>query len=122
MTAASVLVPILHGPMSRRDGVLIRDLETIGAAMPRGLTIGSCRHPRAEHDWCMNSYVQRWFRVSLDARDAPVNGWLLQTGDEPCRAERPAGGEGAGWQRSCEPPPGCTPVASGKRLTLFRCP
>jgi 4-amino-4-deoxy-L-arabinose transferase-like glycosyltransferase len=122
VAAASVLVPVLHGPMSKRDSVLVRDLETIGAAMPRDLTIGSCQHPRAKLDWCINSYVQRWYRVSLDARDAPVNGWLLQTDDEACRAEQPRGGEGAGWQRSCAPPSECTAVASSHRLTLFRCP
>jgi hypothetical protein len=109
VAVASVLVPILFGPMSRRDAVLMRDLATIGAAMPRDLTIGSCRHPRATLDWCIGSYVHRWFRVSLDARSAPVNGWLLQTDDEPCRAERPAGGEGASWQRSCEAPSQCRP-------------
>jgi 4-amino-4-deoxy-L-arabinose transferase-like glycosyltransferase len=124
LLAASVLVPLLYGPLSKRDEVLMRDLETLGAAIPRDLTIGSCRHPRSAYDWCIHSYVQRWYRISLDARDAPVNGWLLQTDDEPCRASIPveAGAGGAGWKSSCAAPPSCTAVARGQRLTLFRCP
>lgn len=116
LLAASVLVPLLHGPLSQRDAALMHDLRAIGAAMPEGTTIGSCDNPRAAYDWCLHSYVQRWYRVSLDARDQPVNGWLLQTDDEPCRALARTG-----RTPSCEPPPSCRPVARGDALGLFRC-
>jgi hypothetical protein len=47
--------------------------------------------------------VQRWFRVSLDARDMPINGWLLRA------------------DAACEAPASCAPVAEGATVTLFRC-
>lgn len=71
--------------------------------MPRAVLIGACPHPRAAVDWGLHTYVQRWYRVSLDARAQPVNGWFLRS--DP----------------GCAVPESCAPAASGESLTLFRC-
>jgi hypothetical protein len=72
--------------------------------MPHDITIGTCRHPLSARDWGLHTYVQRWFRVSLDAHDRPINGWLLKA------------------DVACEVPTTCAPVARGATLMLFRCP
>ena len=99
LLAAVVLVTI-HG---RRDEALIRDLAAIEPAMPRAAVIGACPNPRASRDWGLHTYVQRWFRVSLDARAQPVNGWFLRA------------------DAACSVPDSCVPAAAGQSLTLFRC-
>jgi 4-amino-4-deoxy-L-arabinose transferase-like glycosyltransferase len=96
-------VVILATPRKRRDDALIRDLAAIEHAIPRGVIIGACPHPRASRDWGLHSYVQRWYRVSLDARGNPVNGWLLR------------------FDAACAVPESCTTAAAGVDLTLFRC-
>jgi 4-amino-4-deoxy-L-arabinose transferase-like glycosyltransferase len=101
MTLLAVVV--LATRRERRDDALIRDLAAIEHAMPRAILIGACPHPRAALDWGLHTYVQRWYRVSLDARAQPVNGWFLRS--EP----------GCAVQESC------APAASGERVTLFRC-
>jgi 4-amino-4-deoxy-L-arabinose transferase-like glycosyltransferase len=102
---ASIITLIFaFGPGRARDAVMLHDLDAIDRAMPRDLTIGACRHPRSSRDWGLHTYAQRWFRVSLDARDVPVNGWLLRVAED------------------CAAPLSCTPVARGDTLTLFRCP
>jgi 4-amino-4-deoxy-L-arabinose transferase-like glycosyltransferase len=102
--AATVLVvTVALSAAGPRDAAMLRDLDAIGAAMPRDLTIGACRHPRSTRDWGLHTYVQRWYRVSLDARGVPRNGWLLQADD------------------SCPAPASCVAVARGDSLTLFRC-
>lgn len=105
LALASILALVfLFGPGRSRDAVMLRDLDAIDRVMPRDLTIGACRHPRSSRDWGLHTYAQRWFRVSLDARDIPINGWLLRLGED------------------CAAPPSCLPVARGDTLTLFRCP
>jgi 4-amino-4-deoxy-L-arabinose transferase-like glycosyltransferase len=96
-------VVVLASRRDRRDDALIRDLAAIEHAMPRAVLIGACPHPRAALDWGLHSYVQRWYRVSLDARAQPVNGWFLRS--DP----------------GCAVPESCAPAASGESLTLFRC-
>jgi hypothetical protein len=91
------------GPGQSRDAVMLHDLGAIDRAMPRDLVIGACRHPRSSRDWGLHTDVQRWFRVSLDARDMPINGWLLRA------------------DAGCDAPPSCTPVAQRDTLTLFHC-
>jgi len=93
----------IHGPLGRRDTALLRDLDALGLAMPRGAIIGACQQVRSLRDWDMHSYVQRFYRVSLDGRGVPINGWLLQA-------------DGA-----CTPPPACMIAARGDSLALFRC-
>jgi 4-amino-4-deoxy-L-arabinose transferase-like glycosyltransferase len=101
---AAVTLFFALGRAGTRDAALLRDLDAIDRAMPREMTIGACRHPRASRDWGLHTYVQRWYRVSLDARDMPINGWLLRA------------------DAACDAPPACVPVAQGRALTLFRCP
>jgi hypothetical protein len=96
-------VAVLAGGRARRDAALIGDLDAIEHAMPRAALIGACPHPRAARDWGLHSYVQRWYRVSLDARAQPVNGFFLRS--DP----------------ACAVPESCAPAASGESLTLFRC-
>jgi len=98
--AVVVVAVVLRAP---RDEALVRDLGAIEHEMPRGVVIGACPHPRASDIWDLHSYVQRWFRVSLDARARPVNGWFLRS------------------DAACAVPPSCVQAATGERLTLFRC-
>ena len=96
-------VVVLASRRERRDDALIRDLAAIEHAMPRAVVIGACPHPRAARDWGLHTYVQRWYRVSLDARAQPVNGWFLR----PTR-------------RAQSRNPARRPRAASS-LTLFRC-
>ena len=96
-------VVVLASRRDRRDDALIRDLAAIEHAMPRAVVIGACPHPRAAIDWGLHTYVQRWYRVSLDAHGRPVNGWFLQA------------------DAACAVPESCAPAASGRSMTLFRC-
>ena len=96
-------VVVLASRRERRDDALIRDLAAIEHAMPRAVLIGACPHPRAARDWGLHTYVQRWYRVSLDARAQPVNGWFLRS-DPTCAVQE-----------------SCAPAARGESLTLFRC-
>ena len=100
---AVVVLASLDSRRERRDAALIRDLAAIEHAIPRAVVIGACPHPRAALDWGLHTYVQRWYRVSLDARAQPVNGWFLRSG------------------LGCAVPESCAPAASGESLTLLRC-
>lgn len=102
--ASIITLVFTLGPGRARDAAMLHDIDAIARAMPRGITIGACRHPRSSRDWSLHTYTQRWFRVSLDARDVPINGWLLRAAED------------------CAAPPSCAPVARGRALTLFRCP
>lgn len=51
----------------------------------------------------MHAYLQRFFRVSLETRDAPANGWMLINGD------------------ACRAPADCAVAAAGDSLQLHRC-
>jgi 4-amino-4-deoxy-L-arabinose transferase-like glycosyltransferase len=102
--AVIITLVFVFGRGGSRDAAMLHDLDAIDRAMPRGLTIGACGHPRSSRDWGLHTYTQRWFRVSLDARDMPINGWLLRT------------------EAECAVPTSCVPVARGNTLTLFRCP
>jgi 4-amino-4-deoxy-L-arabinose transferase-like glycosyltransferase len=103
LLTAALLIPLLHGPLGRRDADILRNLDTIDPVIPRDIVIGACRHPDPLRDAAWQTYVDRWYRVSLDTRGVPVNGWLLQIDD------------------ACPPPPSCMRVAGGDALTLFRC-
>jgi 4-amino-4-deoxy-L-arabinose transferase-like glycosyltransferase len=101
LLAASVVVPIAYGPIEPRDTELMRNFDVVGAVMPRAVTIGTCKE--LDGDWGLHTYASRFFRVSLDPRGIPVNGWFL-TSDDACRA-----------------PPACSRAAAGTRLALYRC-
>jgi len=100
---ALIAVAVLTSLRGARDTALVRDLAALDAAMPRGVVIGACPDPRAAIDWGLHSYVQRWYRVSLDARARSVNGWFLRS------------------EAACAVPASCTPSAAGETLTLYRC-
>ena len=103
IVTALLAVAVLASRRHRRDDALIRDLTAIERAMPRAVVIGACPDPRAARDWGLHTYVQRWFRVSLDARAQPLNGWFLRS------------------DAACAVPDSCAPAAAGDSLTLFRC-
>jgi hypothetical protein len=101
LVVASVAVPLAAGPIEPRDEEMVRNLDSVSPAIPRGATIGTCE--QASSNWGLHSYVQRFFRVALDARGRPVDGWFLTLDAE------------------CSAPPACLVAASGTRLALFRC-
>jgi 4-amino-4-deoxy-L-arabinose transferase-like glycosyltransferase len=101
LLAAAVLVPIVRGPVEPRDVALIRALDGIEPALPRGATIGACR--ASGSDWSLQAYAHRFFRISLAPTDQAMNGLLLQA---------------AG---ACEPPPDCIRLVTSGTLSVFRC-
>ena len=101
LTILSVAVPVVRGPMERRDARLIADLRAIGAEFPRHVTIGTCA--AAADDWGLHGYAQRFFQTSLAATGSPNDGWFLVHRD------------------ACEPSSMCIPAAEGRDLKLFRC-
>ena len=101
LIAASIIVPVAAGAIEPRDEDMIRNLDAIAAAMPRDMTLGTCE--QASSNWGLHSYLSRFFRVSLDARGAPANGWFLTLDAE------------------CQAPPACALSASGTRLALYTC-
>jgi hypothetical protein len=97
---AAVVMAARRAP---RAEALMRDLGALEHAMPREVTIGACPNPRSSDIWQLHSYVQRRYRVSLDARARPVNGWFLRS------------------ETACAVPPSCQQAATSDSLTLFRC-
>jgi len=70
--------------------------------MPRGATIGTCA--AASTDWDLHAYMQRLFRVSLDAGQTIERGYFLQLAETPCEA-----------------PIRCRPLVASRRLSLLQC-
>jgi 4-amino-4-deoxy-L-arabinose transferase-like glycosyltransferase len=101
LLVATIAVPVLHGPVEPRDLETVASLEAIANAVPRGSIVGTCR--ASQYDWSMASYMERFFKVALDARDAPVDGWFFVS------------------DRACPPPAECRPAAAGTTLALYRC-
>jgi hypothetical protein len=102
LLSATILVPVLHGTLEPRDREAVATLDAVSSAIPRGATVGACR--TSQYDWGLQTYLERFFRVALDARDAPVNGWFLHSADA-----------------ACAPPVECQPVAQGYTVTLYQC-
>jgi 4-amino-4-deoxy-L-arabinose transferase-like glycosyltransferase len=102
LALAITIGPLLQARLRNRDVALLGELDAIAAAMPRGETIGLCTRT-ARSDWQLEAYVNRFYRVTLDPRDVPVNGWWLQA------------------DRTCVVPPVCTVAARGDLLALYRC-
>ena len=101
LSVATIVVIVTKGSLEPRDKALLRDLDAIAPAVPEGLTIGACQS--ATSDFRLQSYVNRYWRVSLEARDEPVNGWLLQN------------------DATCTAPPSCRRAAAGESLALLDC-
>jgi hypothetical protein len=101
LVAAAIIVLVLHGPMDARDRGRLAALDAVEPVIPRGATIGTC--PTAAADWGLQSYLQRLFRISLDARGSPVSGWFLVANAD------------------CRVPAGCDAQAGDSRIQLYRC-
>jgi len=96
-----IVVVTARGPLEPRDVRLIQSLDAVSSSMPIGETVGTCKE--SAEDWGLKGYLQRFFRVSVDARGLPVNGWfLIASGD-------------------CAPAPICRLVATSAELTLYNC-
>ena len=101
LAGLSVAVPVVRGPMERRDVELIAGLRTVGPHLSRQSTIGTCEAAAA--DWGLHGYAQRFFGVSLAATGSPREGWLLIRRD------------------ACPAPSTCVLSAESRELKLFRC-
>ena len=99
--AAAILVPLVHGPVEPRDLEMVASLDAIASAIPRGSIVGTCR--ASQYDWSTGTYIERFFRVALDAHDSPVDGWFLTING------------------ACAAPVECRPAAAGTLLALYQC-
>jgi 4-amino-4-deoxy-L-arabinose transferase-like glycosyltransferase len=61
----TVAIPVAHGAVEARDVGLLRALQSLGPALPRGGVVATC--PALAADWPIHAYLQRLYRVSLDA-------------------------------------------------------
>jgi 4-amino-4-deoxy-L-arabinose transferase-like glycosyltransferase len=66
-----------YAPGLGRDAARLANLDVLDSAMPRGTTAGIC--PAVNDDWGLHAWLERRFRVSLDAVDARDHGWFLKT-------------------------------------------
>jgi 4-amino-4-deoxy-L-arabinose transferase-like glycosyltransferase len=102
LLVATIVVPVVRGPIEPRDLETVASLDAIASAIPRGAIVGTCREE--QFDWSFATYLQRFFRVSLEAKDAAVDGWFVS----------PKG--------ACPPPPpDCQPAAKGPTMVLYQC-
>jgi 4-amino-4-deoxy-L-arabinose transferase-like glycosyltransferase len=96
----TIAIPLVHGPVEARDAGLLQVIRTLGPSLPRGGVVGTCAALAA--DWPIHAYLQRFYRVSLDARGAhPLY----------LRASDPA----------CSVPDGCLLVRFASGLELYSC-
>jgi 4-amino-4-deoxy-L-arabinose transferase-like glycosyltransferase len=102
LLVATIVVPVAHGPIEPRDLDTVASLDALASAMPRGAIVGTCR--AEQFDWSFATYLQRFFRVSVEAQGAAVDGWFVA----PNGACPP-------------PPPDCQPAANGATMVLYRC-
>jgi hypothetical protein len=106
LTAAVVLVTIVAAftPAVGRDRARLADLDVLESTIPRGETVGICM--AANDDWGLHAWLERRFRVSLDAANGSQRQWFLKT---------------AGSQAGC-PPATCRPVTDpARQLVLMKC-
>jgi 4-amino-4-deoxy-L-arabinose transferase-like glycosyltransferase len=101
LLAAVVVVLTMHGPVEVRDARMVRSMDRIATVAPRGATIGACS--QSAGDWGVITYLQRFYRISLAADDAPRTGWFLAT------------------PGACAVPATCQLAAEAETFSLFRC-
>jgi 4-amino-4-deoxy-L-arabinose transferase-like glycosyltransferase len=94
-------MPLVHGPIRPRDVTLLASLDAIDHVVPQATTVGACT--ASGDDWRLRTYMNRFFRVSIDTRDQPVNGWFLRTLD------------------GCQAPASCTLAVDAAAFGLFDC-
>ena len=102
LLVAAVVIPVSGGAMERRDAVWVSEYRSLASAVPRGQTIGTCEAVRME--WGVHAYMQRFFRISLDAGPGTPRRYFLRFTDRPCDA-----------------PPACRQIAATDRLALLEC-
>jgi 4-amino-4-deoxy-L-arabinose transferase-like glycosyltransferase len=84
LIAAAIAVPVLAGPIERRDEEWMKAFSRIGPDVPSGATLGTCIPPEA--NWGLYAYMQRFFRVSLDAAQPERHPYFWRLTDLPCGA------------------------------------
>jgi hypothetical protein len=102
LLAGSVAVPLLRGPLEPRDRDQMAEYRELAPSMPRGVTMGTCA--AARDAWGLHAYLQRFFRVSLDADATRQHRFFLQLKD-----------------RDCSVPPACRLEASTRHWALVDC-
>ena len=103
LVAASVAMFAMTWGATRRDAVVLEELDRIFARVPSGTTLGLC--PAAAEEWGLHAYAQRLWRASLDA-GPQAHRWRLVL---------PSAG--------CASPTGCRRVVlETERLQLYECP
>jgi len=101
LAALAVMVPLVRGPIGKRDVDLVRAVRAIAPNLPRGATIGTCAS--AAEDWGLHNYLQRFSRVSLAATGQPGDGRFLIR------------------RAACAPPPECSEITQERELALYQC-
>ena len=102
LVAGSIAIFAMSWGATRRDAVVLAELDRVFARVPAGTTLGLC--PAAAEEWGLHAYAQRLWRASLDA-GAQARRWRL---------ELPSAG--------CASPAGCRRVAlETERLHLYEC-
>jgi 4-amino-4-deoxy-L-arabinose transferase-like glycosyltransferase len=96
-----LIVLLTKGPMERRDTSLIAGLDAIGGVAPAGGTLGTC--PNAVTEFGLQSYLQRFFRISIEPSHAPVGGWFVVL------------------RSACSIPAACVQSAGDETVQLYRC-
>jgi 4-amino-4-deoxy-L-arabinose transferase-like glycosyltransferase len=99
LTVLAIAVPLVSGPMGRRDVDLVRSARAL--VLPMDVTIGTCAS--ASQDWGLHNYLQRFHRVSLAATDRAETGLFLIR------------------RSACTAPVGCSSLTFDGELALFRC-
>lgn len=95
------IVLVTHGPMERRDVRLLGGFDAVASSLPRNGVVHSCASAR--EDWGLHSYLQRFFRISLDASGGSDARWFLVR------------------EKACEAPADCRVAAGDTTLHLYRC-
>jgi 4-amino-4-deoxy-L-arabinose transferase-like glycosyltransferase len=91
----------VHGPIGPRDVARVRSLQTLDPVLPRDTTVGAC--VSSAGDWGLQSYLQRFARVSVDTASGARHTWFVQD------------------KATCAPPAGCVVVADTPTLAWLRC-
>ena len=101
LLAAAVVVPVVAGPLEKRDVAWVRAFDALADVVPRGATLGTC--PSLRENWGLHAYMQRLFRVSLDAVHPERHEYF--------------------WQMTvaCGLPPSCRAVKTAPPFSLARC-
>ena len=101
LAAATAITLIVHGPIEPRDREMLRSLDAIRPFVHAGDTVGAC--PASATHWGLQSYLQRFHRLSIAADGTADRPWFVQV------------------HGACVPPPGCAPVVDAPSFRWLRC-